>query len=134
MPISDDVVPPVAQHELGHRERLGDVVVGAELQTQHAVDLVVAGGEKHDRDVGLGPDGAADIESVEIAGKSDVEEDELGAAFGDHLERPLTGRRLVGAVAVAPEVQLDEVGDVRIVLDDDDDGFFAHAVIFPHRC
>ena len=35
--------------ELARRERLGDVVVGAELEPEHAVDLVVAGGQHDDR-------------------------------------------------------------------------------------
>ena len=36
-------------HQLAGRERLGDVVVGAELEAEHPVDLVVAGGQHDDR-------------------------------------------------------------------------------------
>ena len=43
-----------AAHELGDRERLGDVVVGAELEAEHAVDLGVARRQHDDRHVRLG--------------------------------------------------------------------------------
>ena len=43
-----------AAHELGGRERLRDVVVGAELEPEHAVDLGVPGREQDDRQVALG--------------------------------------------------------------------------------
>ena len=38
-----------ARAELAHRERLGDVVVGAELEPEHLVDLLRLGGEHDDR-------------------------------------------------------------------------------------
>ena len=38
-----------AAAELAHRERLGDVVVGAELEAEHLVDLLGLGGEHDDR-------------------------------------------------------------------------------------
>ena len=60
-----------------------------------------------------------------VAREADVEQDELGVPFGDHLERTLPGGGLVGPVAVAAQVQLDEVGDVEVVFDDD--RFVAHA-------
>src|SRR5664279_1909319 len=40
-----------ARDELARRERLGDVVVGAELEADDAIDLVAARGEKEDRHV-----------------------------------------------------------------------------------
>ena len=36
-------------HQLSHGERLAQVVVGAELEAEHAVELLVLGGEEDDR-------------------------------------------------------------------------------------
>ncbi len=110
------------------RKRFGDIVVGTEFEPEDSVDLRVASGEEDDRNVGLGPNGAADVEAVEFAREADVEQDEFGVPFGDHLQRTLAGGGLVGPVAVAPQVQLDEVGDVGVVFDDDDDRFVAHVL------
>ena len=46
-PAQDGLDP---RDELARRERLGEVVVGAELEAEQLVELVVAGGEHHDRD------------------------------------------------------------------------------------
>ena len=77
------------------------MVVGTEFEPEDPIDLRVAGGEEDDWNVGLGPDGAADTEAVELAWDADVEQDEFGVPFGDHPERTLAGRGLVGPVAVA---------------------------------
>ena len=57
-----------AAQELGARERLRHVVVGAELEAEHAVGLRVARGEHEDRDVALGPQRAADLDAGEPPG------------------------------------------------------------------
>src|SRR5207237_5782647 len=59
----DDVHPC---DEFARAERLGDIVVAADLQTQHAIDLVVAGGEKEDWNVRGLSDFAADVQAVEF--------------------------------------------------------------------
>ena len=42
------------------------------------------------------------------------------------LERSLAGAGLEWTVSVASQVQLDQIGDVRIVFDDDDDQCVTH--------
>ena len=42
----------------------------------------------------------------------------------DRLEPGLAGRRLQHPVALAGEVEVDEVGDVRLVVDDEDRASF----------
>ena len=78
-------------HQLAQRERLGDVVVGAELEAHDLVELVVAGGQEQDRC--LGPDGAQPAEHLEAvdAGQADVEQDEVGRLVGGELEPLLAG-------------------------------------------
>ena len=46
--------------------------------------------------------------------------DQPGAFPLDRLEAPLAASRLQHPEALLAQVQLDQVGDVRVVLDDDD--------------
>ncbi len=104
--------------ELPWRERLGHVVVRAELEPEHPVDLAVAGGEHDDGDVTRRPETAAQLESVDLAGQADVEDDQAGVPLG-HRAQPVGA--VVGAVdaeAGLVEVQRDQVGDVHVVLDE----------------
>src|SRR5215207_593300 len=50
-----------AADELGDRERLRDVVVGADLETEYAVDLGILCGQHHDRDVAFGAQPPTDL-------------------------------------------------------------------------
>ena len=65
---------------LAGAEGFGDVVVGAEFQAEHPVDLVIPGGaEQHRRPVLLGSQPSADLNAVH-AGQADVEQ---------HARRPV---------------------------------------------
>ena len=65
-----------AAPELPDRERLGDVVVGAELETEHLVELLAARGEHDDRHVALAAQPLAHLQPVEPR-EHDVEDDEV---------------------------------------------------------
>ena len=67
---------PDAAPELADQERLRDVVVRAELEPEHLVELVVARGEHDDRDGALRADPLADLEPVDLR-EHDVEHDEV---------------------------------------------------------
>jgi hypothetical protein len=62
-----------AGHELARLEGLGHVVVGAQLQPDHAVHHLAAGGEHDQGDVAGAADGAAQLEAVHL-GQHDVED------------------------------------------------------------
>jgi hypothetical protein len=66
-----------AADELGHRERLRHVVIGAGLEPDHTVDLGIAGGQHENRNVAAGPGAAADLDPGE-ARQHQVEHDEVG--------------------------------------------------------
>ena len=68
---------PDAGHHLARAERLDHIVVGAQLDAQHPVDLVVARGQEQDRQVALGADAAADLQPVH-ARHVDVEHHQVG--------------------------------------------------------
>ena len=74
--------------EFAGAEGFGDVVVGADGQSEDGVDFGVAGGE-HD-DVGVGERAylSADFQSID-AGQADVEDDDIGvevAGDGDRID------------------------------------------------
>ena len=123
------------RHQLGRRERLGHVVVGAELESEHAVDLAVARGEEDHRDRGGLAEPAAHLETVDV-GQADVEHDQAGPVLADGAEPAFAGSGLDDAVALACEVELDQVGDVGLVVDDEH-GPALHTVFivsFRRRC
>ena len=103
--------------ELARRERLGDVVVGAELEPRDAIGLLVARGEHDDRHLRAGADPAADLEAVD-ARQADVEHDEadrMAAELGDRLlARPEPDD---APAVLLLEVLLDETTDRVVVLD-----------------
>ncbi len=105
-------------HELPHGKRLAQVVVGAELETENAVELLVPRGQEHDGDrLRQGSQTPAQLESVH-PGHDDVEDHEIGEAG---LER-LPGGEAVGValdlVALPFEGEADVLADVLLVFDD----------------
>ena len=106
-----------AGDELAGAERLHDVVVGAELEAQHAVGLVAAGGEHDHRHALVGAQLAQQVEARAV-GEHDVEEHEVGALAAGDLE---AGRQRAGrlrAEALASEGFRQRNGDGVFVLDE----------------
>ena len=73
--------------ELLGLERLGDVVVGTRLKTEHEVDGVALGREHDDRHAGLGADLPADLVAV-LAGQHQVEQHEVRLRRAEHTRAP----------------------------------------------
>ena len=110
-----------ARAELADRERLRDVVVGAELEPDHLVELVVAGSEHDDRHGALGPQALADLEPIE-AREHDVEHDEIDRLGVELLERLLAVAGLDDLVAVAFEREREHRTHRVLVVDEQDRG------------
>src|SRR5262249_39760085 len=72
-----------AYHELSHAERLGNVVVGAELKANDSVRLFGAGGKHDDGNIAGRPEPSTDIKS---AGRRqhDIEDDQVGIIGSDN--------------------------------------------------
>ena len=77
-----------AAQQLRRRERLRHVVVRAELEPEHAVDLGVARGEHQDRHVALGPQRTADVGAGESRAAS-----RRGSRCRSSAPAPPRGRR-----------------------------------------
>jgi hypothetical protein len=105
--------------KLADRERLRDVVVGAELEAEHLVELLAARGQHDDRDVALTAKSLADLEPVE-AGKHDVEHDEVDVVLLELPERLFAVARLDDRVAVPLERIRQKRLDRLLVVDEQD--------------
>ena len=106
----------------------GQVVVGAKLQTQNAVDGIGAGRQHEDGQAALAPQLAAEAESI-LAGQHQIEDDQIDAAlleYSKHL--PAVGGQ-TDAVAVFQQIIPDQVADVAVVVDDQQVRFGFHGDI-----
>ena len=120
-------------NDLSRAERFGDVVVGAQLQAEEPIELAVAGGEEQHRHVAAGAHPATHLEPVDV-GEADVEQHERGTVLLDQLQATLAVRCLQHTEACVAQIQVEEVGDVRVVLDHHERAFrFGHRLMLP-RC
>jgi hypothetical protein len=108
-----------ARAELAHRERLGDVVVGAELEPEDLVDLLGLGREHDDRDRRAGPQAAAHLEAVH-PGHHHVEHDEVEGLLGEAVQRLAAVGRLHDVVAVPLQRERQQRLDRLLVVDEQD--------------
>ncbi len=106
--------------KLADRERLRDVVVGAELETEHLVELLAARCQHDDRDVALAAQTLADLEPVEPR-QHDVEDDEVERVLVEAPERLFAVARLDDRVPV-PLERVREQGLNRFLVVDEEDG------------
>ena len=106
-----------AREQLAGRVRLRHVVVGAELEPDHDVDLAVLRGQHDDRHGRAGADLAAHLGARE-PGQHEVEQHEVGAVAVELGDR---GRAVGGdgrLVALALEQVGERLAERRLVFDD----------------
>jgi hypothetical protein len=107
-----------AGRELAEAERLGDVVVGAVLETGHAIVFARARGQHDDRDVGAVGARTQDAAHLEPADdrQIEIENDQVGRPVGDRFERRVARRDDARVGVTAPlEGVLDQPGDIWLV-------------------
>ena len=68
-----------------HRERLGDVVVGAHLEAGDLVDLVPLGGQHDDRHLAAGAKPPAHLDPIQLR-EHDVEDDQIETLFAETIQ------------------------------------------------
>src|SRR5581483_680950 len=116
--------------ELPDRERLDHVVIRPQLQAENPVDLLAAGREHDDRDVGLLPDLASQVPSVAVR-QHDVKEDEVGRFSAVGGAGLLEGHRELRGKPLPCETLRERLCDRPLILDDQDPPL--HAVMVPRR-
>jgi len=98
------------RHELPRRERLGDVIVRADLEPDDPVRLLITCSQHHDRHLRACPDVTAHIEAV-LAWQTDVEQDEPHLVPVELDQRVVAGADPDDAVPVACQIAADELAD-----------------------
>ena len=106
--------------QLAEPERLHDVVVGTELETDDTVDLVAARRHDDDRDVGLRAQPATQLEAVEV-GEAEVEQHDVGvrAVLVEVVERAPAGVAVADREPFTLEAPDEGHRDVVVVLDEE---------------
>ena len=107
-----------AGDEFARAEGFCDIVVTADLQAQDAIDLVVAGGEKKDRNVGGLSDFAADVQSVEFR-HADIQNDQIRPVGGKARQCFLAVARLEDSHSGLLQCNTDDLADVQVVVNDE---------------
>ena len=105
-----------AGEQLARAERLGDVVVGRELEPHHAVGLVIPAAHDDDRDLGRLAQLFRKLHSV-FASQSQIEDDHVDRLLGEHLLHVRSGRDRGDAQVVFAEVLGDQLPHGRVVID-----------------
>ena len=100
-------------------EGLDEVVVGAAVEAGHPVLGLGAGGQHQDRDVAVAAQAAADLDAVHPR-QPEVEHDQVRNEAGGDVERLDSVGRGAYFVALVAERAAQDVGDVDVVLDDQD--------------
>ena len=122
-----------ARQQLARIEGLAEVVVGAHLDADDAVELLAARGEHDDRQVRARTQIAAQRQAV-LARQHDVEHDDVEARLGQQLAHLAPVARHGNAKAVARQVFRQQVAQFGVVVDDQDVvlAFHAGAIYTPN--
>ena len=105
-----------ASDEFAKAERLGDVIICAQLQAEHTVELLRPGREHDDRHCGAGTELPADIAPVHV-GQTEIEQHHVVPVRGESTR---TGGRVLDGEALRDEALHDGFGNRSIVLDQQD--------------
>ncbi len=105
--------------ELAGAERLGQIVVGAELEPEKLVELVVACRQHHDRQGRIAPDFAGHVEPVELR-QPEIEDDEVRPLPADSFEGSSPRRSRDHREAGMLEVVAGKRRDLWFIIDDED--------------
>jgi hypothetical protein len=118
LPAPDERPHPGLQ--LRQVERLGEIVVGADVESLDAILERIAGGEHHHRDARPAPAQAPqDLEAVEL-GQAEIEYDEVVVLRGQHVVRLGAVAGAVHRVISRAQRAREPVGQYRIVFDYED--------------
>jgi len=107
-----------AGEELAGIEGLGEVIVGAHLEADDAVDVFAAGGEEEDAVGGEGAEAGEDFEAVD-AGEHDVEKDHGPGVGARGFKAGVAAMDGVDAEIVASEVFGEHVAELYVVVDEE---------------
>jgi len=108
-----------ARNEFARRERLDEVVVGAEFQSRNLVLEFAFGGEHDDRHIGCVANGFADLLTRHLR-QHQVENHQVESVLAELVESDLAVFGLRDPVALALEVRRDGVANGLLILHQQD--------------
>jgi len=100
-------------------ERLRDVVVGTQLETDDRVDVIVAGRQHEHGGIAAATDLATDLQPVDLR-QHEVQDHEIRVVAGVFRQGFLAVRGGDDGEPFLLEIEADEVDDVALVVDDED--------------
>ena len=110
---------PHARDQLARIKRFAEIVVGADLKADDAVDVLFERGEEDDRHVGaLCPQVAAKIEPGAVW-QHDIENNEIDMTGRQLLVQLMAARGKQYAEALAFDIAGEQLADLRIVVGDE---------------
>src|SRR5712691_460958 len=108
---------PYARQELADREGLGQVVVGSDLESEHAVYLFRASRQHQDWDDRLSTDPTRDLQAVEPR-QHPIEDQQVWPIALDEVKRGLSVEGLDHSVALVLQMTTDQTGQIALVFGD----------------
>jgi hypothetical protein len=99
---------PDPGYEFAHSERLDQIIVGAQLQSQYAVNFLVAGADNNDRGRGQSTDGTAKVCAVHVR-QPQIQEDEIGTG-GAYFGKCTRTVRYVAGLETCPRQSFQDAG------------------------
>ena len=112
---------PHPRHQLGDRERLDDIIVGADRKAAHPLGFLAARRHHDDRQragVLARPQPAADFEA-RYAGQHPVEDDEVGRILGQPQLGLVAALDALDDIAFGLEIIGEQQREIGFVLDDE---------------
>lgn len=101
--------------DLTRRKRLAHVIVCAQFQPEHTVDLLAARGQENDRQLAGLADRAADVKAVAV-GHTDIEDREVGWLLRKYRQRVARQWHMRDLKALAAQRVKQRVGDGWFIL------------------
>ena len=105
-----------ARQQLARAEGLGEVVIGAELESHHPVGFLAHAGEDDHRDLRLGAQLAQQLHAV-LAAQTQIEQHQVDHVAAEDLHEFGTAGAAGDTERVLPEVLLDQLAHRRVVID-----------------
>jgi hypothetical protein len=100
-------------------KELGEVVVGADLEANDAIDVFAPCGQQDDGNRGAPSKSAQDFEAV-LLRKHHIENHELVASARRQIDGARTCRMSIDVEPFAPQELADEIARLPVVVDDED--------------
>ena len=110
------------QHHLTRAERLGDVVVRSQLETDNTIELFTLGGEHDQGDgggFGIALENPGQLEPVQ-SWEHEVEDNQVRGGFANGVESGVAAVLDGNVESLLLEVVLEDFGDGGLVFDDED--------------